>query len=178
MQIFGRDNYGFSRRRFRPITGIDPGMTLHGFRTFDEMQRCAEDANDTDLKGPVRAQETYSDAIRHLIEVIKACASDTDHANQTLVTAHKIKGLEFGQVRLADDFLGLHYYPVQRQDPRQEQEQLECEINLVDVVAARALKRRQPNPKLKSLLSSPQETCPAPFETGRPRPRTEPTLGL
>jgi hypothetical protein len=65
-------------------------------------------------------------------------------------------------VRLADDFLDLGDCPVQRQDPRQDQEQLECEINLVDVAAARALKRRQPNPKLQSLLPSPQETCPGP----------------
>ncbi len=66
--------------------------TNRGLGTFDEMQRCVEEANDMDLKGLVRAVETYGDSIPHLIEVIKACASDAEHANQTLVTAHKSNG--------------------------------------------------------------------------------------
>jgi hypothetical protein len=61
-----------------------------------------------------------------------------------VATAQKRKGLELGQVRLADDFLDLDDCQVQRQGPKQDQEQLE--INLVDVAATRALKRRQPNP--------------------------------
>lgn len=131
---------------------------LRGFGTFDEMQRCAEESNDLDLKGLARAVETYGDAIPQLIENIKTCASDADHANQTLVTAHKSKGLEFEQVRLADDFLDLQDYRDLLRDPKQDQEQLECEINLVYVAATRALKRLQPNPKLQNLLPSPQET--------------------
>lgn len=132
--------------------------TIRGFGVFDEMRRCADESNDMDLKGLVRAVETYGDAIPHLIDVIKSCASDAAHANQTLVTAHRSKGLEFDQVRLADDFLDLHDYPVLRQDPAQNQEQLECEINLVYVAATRALRRLQPNPKLMAALWSPSPT--------------------
>ncbi len=132
--------------------------TIRSFGTFEDMKRCAEEANDMDLKGLIRAVDTYGDAIPHLIDTIKACSSGVDRANQTLVTAHRSKGLEFGQVRLADDFLDLHDYPALRDDPAQDPEQLECEINLVYVAATRALKRLQPNPKLAAALPSASPT--------------------
>lgn len=44
-------------------------------------------------------------------------------------------GLEFEQVRMADDFLDLHDYAVLRQEPKQDQEQLECEIRPLAALA-------------------------------------------
>lgn len=176
--VGGVENHPFdriadaSRLKCRDLAAVRDA-SIRGFGAFDEMIRCADEANDIELKGLVRAVQTYGDAIPHLIEVIKACASDATHANQTLVTAHRSKGLEFGQVRLADDFLDLHDYPALRQNPKQDQEQLECEINLVYVAATRALRRLQPNPKLAAALSSsPRATSCAPSGTIRPGPGT------
>jgi hypothetical protein len=165
--IGGVENYQFDRiadawnLKCRDLVAVRDSA-LRAFGTFDEMRRCAEESNDMDLKGLARAVETYGDAIPHLIEVIKGCASDADHANQTLVTAHRSKGLEFEQVRLADDFLDINDYQALLQDPKQDQEQLECEINLVYVAATRALRRLQPNLKLLSILPSPSAMCSAP----------------
>jgi hypothetical protein len=165
--VGGVENYKFDRIEdaWRLKSGDLAAVrdtSIRQFGTYDEMCRCADEANDLDLKGLARAVGTYGDAIPQLIQEIKACASDAAHSNQTLVTAHKSKGLEFDQVRLADDFLDVADYQALRQNPKQDQAELECEINLVYVAATRALRRLQPNPKLLSILPSPPTMCSAP----------------
>lgn len=57
-------------------------------------------------------------------------------------------------MRLCDDVLDVSDDPILRQDPRQDQEQLACEINSSYVAATRALKRLLINPNLAAALSS------------------------
>jgi len=157
--VGGVENYKFDRiedswrLKNREVSAIRDS-SIRNFGTFAEMARCAEESNDVELKGLIRIVEEYSFEIPRLTEQIKACATDASRSNLTLVTGHKCKGLEFDQVRLADDFLDIATYKDLIEEGKSTKDELECEINLVYVAATRALRRLEPNASLQAVIEN------------------------
>lgn len=157
--VGGVENYKFDRiedswrLKNRAVSAIRDS-SIRNFGTFSEMARCAEESNDVELKGLIRLVDAYGFDIPRLTEQVKACATDAARSNLTLVTGHKCKGLEFDQVRLADDFLDIATYKDLVEEGKSTKDELECEINLVYVAATRALRRLEPNASLLAAIES------------------------
>lgn len=157
--VGGVENYKFDRiedswrLKNREVNAIRDS-SIRNFGTFAEMERCAEESNDVELKGLIRIVGEYGSEIPSLTEQVKACATDAARSNLTLVTGHKCKGLEFDQVRLADDFLDIATYKDLIEEGKSTKDELECEINLVYVAATRALRRLEPNASLQAAVEA------------------------
>jgi len=87
-------------------------MFIRMFATFDAMKIYGEEADDKEVNMLVRVIESRGHDIPVLVERIRAIAESHDSKRGdppivTLSTAHKVKGLEFDQVRLGDDFTEL-----------------------------------------------------------------------
>ncbi|MCP5084313.1 MAG: ATP-binding domain-containing protein, partial [Alphaproteobacteria bacterium] len=107
----------------------DP-LLLH-FPDFPTMERLAAEVSDLELKQLCRVVRHYGHRIPRLVHQIEDSAViDSTTASVCLSTAHKVKGLEFDQVRLAEDFPSLVRTPPHERDPE--------EVNLLYVAATRA----------------------------------------
>lgn len=84
---------------------------LRSFESFDTLANLAEEAEDPELKHLVRVVSEYGHRVPDLIGEIKSRHVEMDKEAWRrfdgifLGTAHKLKGLEFDQVWLADDFM-------------------------------------------------------------------------
>ncbi|MCP5084368.1 MAG: AAA family ATPase, partial [Alphaproteobacteria bacterium] len=96
----------------------DP-LLLH-FPDFPTMERLAAEVSDLELKQLCRVVRHYGHRIPSLVRQIEHSAvTDPATASVCLSTAHKVKGLEFDQVRLAEDFPSLVRTPPQERDPEE-----------------------------------------------------------
>ena len=75
-----------------------------------------------------------------------------------LATAHKAKGLEWPEVRLASDFPSLPELDATDPDgaPRLTAEERDQELHLLYVAATRARRRLEPNEAVRSCLAAPR----------------------
>ena len=81
---------------------------IKSFRSFSEMKYFAKTLEDWELTSRCKIVETYRHRIPDLVERIAAkSVEDLEEANVILTTAHKSKGLEFAQVKMAADFVPL-----------------------------------------------------------------------
>ena len=78
-------------------------------------------------------------------------------ADRVLATAHKAKGLEWPEVRLAEDFPSLPELDGLDPDgaPRLTAEERDQELHLLYVAATRARRRLEPNEAVRSCLAAP-----------------------
>ncbi len=74
-----------------------------GFSSWEDVVAYSETDFGKDLAPFVQMVQTYG--LGRLWHVLKNIASDVDESSVTISTAHKAKGREWDQVRLADDFV-------------------------------------------------------------------------
>jgi F-box protein 18 (helicase) len=116
------------------------------FPNFAEFAQYGEEAGDAEVRALVKVVEQYRGEIPSLYDAIKAADTPVQgQAHVTLTTAHKAKGLEWSQVRLADDFVEL---PPKDDDFDPE------EINLLYVAVTRAIEAIHLPSNLDGWLSS------------------------
>src|SRR5690349_20976728 len=78
---------------------------LARFRGWDELLEEAEDGRDPELRFLVRVVARYGRALPAMVDDLRRrAAPHAEAAGRVLATAHKAKGLEWPEVRLAPDF--------------------------------------------------------------------------
>lgn len=109
---------------------------LKSFKTFAQMEEYAEVTDDKEAKMLCKVVGKYGNQIPQQLERIYAAdEKDQGAADICLTTAHKSKGLEFEQVRLADDFVDL----VDKEGKLLPADSVETEeINILYVACTRA----------------------------------------
>lgn len=139
----------------------DPLLRL--FDTFEALKDYAEEVQDFEMLSRIKVVERYGRHIPALTEAIRnrvGAAESMASARVVLSTAHKAKGLEFGQVVLDGDFLELCGVAnlVKQAGGKPEEERREFverlieEVNLIFVAATRAKWRLQLNTDLADAM--------------------------
>lgn len=123
---------------------------LKAFSDFDTAEQFAEMSDDKELKSLINVVKRHTSRLPGLISKLKqADTPEASHADVSLTTAHKSKGLEWEQVRLTDDYMTLmDQYKKPRKIDFSEGE----DVNILYVAVTRAQKTLQPFPELKELL--------------------------
>ena len=124
---------------------------LKSFSDFEAASDYAVLSDDKELKSLIGLVKRHTSRLPHLISQLKkADVSDPLQAHVFLTTAHKSKGLEWDQVKLADDYMALL-------DPYKKPRKLNLgedeDVNILYVAATRARKSLQPFPELNDLLA-------------------------
>ncbi|WP_255435493.1 3'-5' exonuclease [Chitinimonas sp. BJB300] len=164
--VGGMDNYQFKRledtyhlRQGRPELVKD--NYLRQFETFEALSSCADQTADPELRGLKYTVEEYGKDIPKLIRRINSMmVSDETKATRLLTNAHKAKGLQFAQVKLADDFISLSDYQTRCLGGKYKESELEAEINLLYVAATRAQQHLEIDEELLE-LSKPSSSKPS-----------------
>jgi F-box protein 18 (helicase) len=125
---------------------------LRSFSNFDAMEEFAKAAEDRELTSLVNIVQRHGSKIPTLVSRVRQNAvEDPMTAHVHLATAHKAKGLEWTNVRLADDYLDLLD---QYGRPRKIEFADEEEANILYVAATRAKRVLQPFPELQQILDA------------------------
>ena len=77
---------------------------IRSFPSYDDLKEFARTVEDWELSSRCTIVEEYRHKIPKLVQDIQKAAVESDKAQIVLTTAHKSKGLEFREVRIADDF--------------------------------------------------------------------------
>jgi len=122
---------------------------IREFKSFNNLKRIAENTNDQELLFLIKIVEKYKEKIEEAIELIKRKIVKERNAKIVFTTAHKAKGLEFYNVRLADDFIKLtdkygNLIPVNKIDQE--------EVNIYYVAMSRAMENLELNSQLNTFL--------------------------
>jgi superfamily I DNA/RNA helicase len=131
---------------------------LARFRGWDELLEEAEEGRDPELRFLVRVVAQYGRALPGLVaDLRRRAVALPEAADRVLATAHKAKGLEWPEVRLAPDFptLGELDGPDPDGAPRLTAEERDQELHLLYVAATRARRRLEPNEAVGSCLAAP-----------------------
>lgn len=132
---------------------VERPAELFGFTSWDDVKMTAEMDQDPDLQRWVKLIDQYG--VAKLRSVLQGLPKTKAEAEVSICTGHKSKGLEFGNIRLEDDFLlGIRakdsgptagkLYP---------SEAYEAELCLHYVAVTRAQKRLQIAPKLQDIIT-------------------------
>jgi F-box protein 18 (helicase) len=78
---------------------------IRGFTDFSNLKAYATAVEDIELLGICKVVEKYRGRLPNLVDTLTAGAVDPKDAQVTLTTAHKSKGLQWGNVLLMGDFL-------------------------------------------------------------------------
>lgn len=145
---------GFDSYQFNMILSahnLKFGMTvsdpyLRAFGTYDKMLSVGNETDDPELKMLCAIVEEFGRDIPELVSDVRTKAVDVGKAQMILMTAHKSKGLEFDQVKLANDFLAVSKYreAIKRAEGA-DLDGLDVEMNLLYVAATRARRVLEPN---------------------------------
>jgi len=119
---------------------------LKKMKTFEDLKSFVETTKDPELKYMVKVIEKYEMETPFLIKLIETKATSQNRARAILTTAHKSKGLEFFNVKIANDFFSFfdkngkidNAYPV-------------SEVNLYYVAITRAIDILDLNTELKQI---------------------------
>lgn len=159
-----RDAYELSRGHVDRLA--DPVWRALG--SIDALREYAEVVNDAELRSLCRVVEAHGDDIPAILKRFETCAvqkavvasgpmESLYPADVFVGTCHRAKGLEFGQVRIGDDFPSLcdgeRPLSADRVDPQ--------EVNLLYVAMTRAALLLQLPPRLAWLSAQPPLTTPA-----------------
>jgi hypothetical protein len=142
--------------------------SLARFRGWDELLEEAEEGRDPELRFLVRVVAQYGRALPGLVaDLRRRAAAQPEAADRVLATAHKAKGLEWPEVRLAEDFPSLPELDGLDPDgaPRLTAGERDQELHLLYVAATRARRRLEPNQAVRSCLAAPPG--PAVADRGR-----------
>lgn len=151
--VGGIDNYQFDKvlDAYRLKTGavheIRDAM-LKSFRSYADMAEYAKKVDDKELSALARVADEYGARIPSLVNQIRGNVTDASDAKVILTTAHKSKGMEWDQVKLADDFPSLideETGDLVSMDKAESRE----EVRLLYVVSTRAMKHIALNAQLK-----------------------------
>ena len=127
---------------------------IRSFGTFAELSRCVAETEDPELRNLQRTVSEYGRQIPALTRVIREKAVDSStEADIIITTAHKAKGAEFTQVKLAEDFIDLADYDNMVESGKYKRQELEAELNLLYVAVTRAVKTLQPNSEFAAALN-------------------------
>jgi len=80
---------------------------IRELKSFNNMKKVAEETNDQELKFLCKVVEKYGNEIENIVNRIKNSIVKERNADIVLTNVHKSKGLEFFNVRLANDFVSL-----------------------------------------------------------------------
>lgn len=80
---------------------------IRELKSFNNMKKVAAETNDPELKFLCKVVEKYKEDIANIIIRIKNCIVKERNADIVFTNVHKSKGLEFFNVRLANDFMPL-----------------------------------------------------------------------
>src|SRR5689334_8754359 len=141
---------------------------LARFRGWDELLEEAGEGRDPELRFLVRVVARYGRALPGLVaDLRRRAVPHPDMAERVLATAHKAKGLEWPEVRLADDFPSLAELDAADPDgaPWLTPEERDQELHLLYVAATRARRRLEPNEAVRSCSAA----RPAPAVAERER---------
>src|SRR4051812_42223466 len=138
--------------------------SLARFRGWEELLEEAEEGRDPELRFLVRVVAHHGRALPGLVaDLRRRAAPHPAMADRVLATAHKAKGLEWPEVRLAADFPGLEELDAADQDgvPYFTAEERDQELHLLYVAATRARWRLEPNEAVRSCLTAQAEPAAA-----------------
>lgn len=169
-------------------THLVKDKSLLYFKSYDDLKQFAVDREDAELLSKVAIVDKHGSQVPHHVERIRKANVPQRLAKVILVTAHKSKGLEWDNVKLAPDFtelLDCDDQPVLIKDEVLADQTLDektkkamladaverDEINLVYVAATRAKKKLMVNSELQRLIQL------YPFK-GAPAPVTRPVTKL
>lgn len=120
---------------------------MASFRSYDSLKEYADSVEDLELLSRCRVVEKHQHDIPELVRRIHNKAVAVNQAKVLISTAHKAKGLEFDQVRLASDF------PPLLEEKNIKDDILPEEVNLLYVASTRAKKALQLNEQLADYLN-------------------------
>jgi F-box protein 18 (helicase) len=155
------------------------------YESYYELKKTAEgkppsSPGDPELKSLCRLVEKYGHRLPNLLKQIVRNSTSPTLADIELSTAHRAKGLEWENVRLANDFTSLlidkkgEIELAQAADPTNPTEGTNIEeFNLLYVAVTRAKKHLQPNQEILKLLRSPllPPSIPRPAVQDIPTPK-------
>lgn len=119
---------------------------LKSFKNFFAFKEMVERVKMGEYKFLINILEKYGDGILRAIVDMQKSIVGKKQADVTFVTAHKSKGLQFLNVRLANDFAELF-------DKKGNEFEVESdEINLLYVAVTRAMERLEVNSQVRRLL--------------------------
>lgn len=127
---------------------------LRSFETYEKMMTVGQETDDPEIKMLCSVVEEYGAQIPRMISRVRDSEVRIENANVIFTTAHKSKGLEFDQVKLAGDFMEVNKYRehIKRAEDQSEMDRLAVEMNLLYVSATRAKRVLEPNDTIKRQL--------------------------
>lgn len=143
---------------------------LRSFKSFDAMEDFARAVQDRELSSLIGVVQRHSSTIPTLISRVRqSTVDDPLSAHVHLATGHKSKGLEWNNVRLADDYFDM---ADKYGRPKGRGEVDEEEVNIAYVAATRAKKVLQPFPVMQQLIdvyrAAKKASAPAPAPRQKP----------
>lgn len=154
IHIIGSNDYMFSD--IKDVYYLSQGKKdliknefLKTMKSYQAFKSLVEHTKMNEQKFLIKIIEKYGDNILKAIELISKNLVAEKYADLTLVTAHKSKGLEFLDVKIAEDFIALfdesgHFLPI---------DQIETEeINLYYVAITRSMCSLELNNQLRKFL--------------------------
>ena len=130
---------------------------LARFRGWDELLEEAGEGRDPEVRFLARVVARYGRALPGLVaDLRRRAVAHPGAADRVLATAHRAKGLEWPEVRLASDFPSLSELDALDPDgvPRFTAEERDQELHLLYVAATRARRRLEPNEAVRSCLAA------------------------
>jgi superfamily I DNA/RNA helicase len=122
---------------------------IKSYRTFNKMKDISEKIDDIEISFLIKIVEKYTYKIPEIINILeKKVKFHKKYADVILTTAHKSKGLEFFNVKLADDFFKLF-----NSKGNLNKNISESEVNIYYVAMTRSIEKLEPNKELKKLLT-------------------------
>jgi F-box protein 18 (helicase) len=128
---------------------------LAKFENMGELEGYVEAIGDHELAAKIDIVKQYGRELPAMIDSVHNSVTQADDADVILTTAHKAKGLEWENVKLADDFADLFDDSGQRLPLRAPDVHAKCvdkdEVNLYYVALTRAKRKLIINPELMRL---------------------------
>ncbi len=122
---------------------------IKSFLSFEHLKKIANNTADPELRFLVKVQEKYKNSLGHYLKRLKNKIINPKYADIIVSTTHKAKGLEFEQVRLADDFVSLR-----NKNGKFKKNIDNEEFNILYVALTRAKKNIKLNKELEDLIFS------------------------
>ncbi|EDS7587605.1 DNA helicase, partial [Salmonella enterica subsp. diarizonae] len=118
------------------------------YRDYAEYCEVAEETGDPEMKQSMNILDQFFPLPERLKTLWQQRVEDEREADVTVCTAHRSKGLEWGTVKLYDDFADIL-------EPEMPADKRDDELNLLYVAATRARRTLVPDPVIQEVLAQP-----------------------